>query len=73
MAAINPADAAHYDAVRQARGWSWETLAGYFSQQATDPASPGLAEWAREQAAAKPQRAAKGTERAVKQAPEKRG
>lgn len=44
--------AKHYDAVRQARGWSWETLAESFERQVGDPASPRLAKWAREQAEA---------------------
>lgn len=57
----------HYDKLRQARGWSWETLADYFEQQTTDHTSPNLAKWAREQAA-EPK-----AKRAAKSATEKRG
>lgn len=64
---------AHYDALRQARGWSWETLADYFEQQRSDPSSPRLAKWARSQAEAEPTKAKRGAERANTEAPEKRG
>ena len=57
----------HYDKVRQARGWSWDTLADYFDKTGNDPASPALAKWAREQAGADK------SQRAAKPAKEKRG
>lgn len=57
----------HFDAIRKQRGWSWETLADYFDQNGqTDPATPHLAAWAREQAKAAP------SKRAAKKATEKR-
>lgn len=55
----------HYDSIRQARGWSWDTLADYFDTQRTDPSSPRLAAWAREQAQATPAKAKRGAERGV--------
>lgn len=70
---VPAAEQAHYDALRQARGWSWETLAGYFDAQRSDPASPRLAKWARSQAEAEPVKAKRGAERADADAPEKRG
>jgi len=51
--------AAHYDAVRESRGWDWATLADYFAQQDTDPTSVNLAAWAREQAGAPKSKRAK--------------
>lgn len=66
---VPAAEQAHYDAIREARGWSWATLADYFEKQTTDPASPRLAEWARSQADAKPAKAKRGAENAT----EKRG
>lgn len=44
----------HYDEIRKARDWSWETLADYFALQTIDPASRALEAWAREQAEAEP-------------------
>lgn len=67
---VPEAEKVHYDALRQARDWSWETLADYFGQQVTDPASPRLAAWARSQAEDK---GAAGSARARKQGTEKRG
>lgn len=51
--------AAHYNGVREQRGWSWETLAAYFEQQDTDPTSRNLAEWAQAQAEAPKSKRAK--------------
>lgn len=74
MADIAAQEQAHYDAIRQARGWSWDTLADYFEQQTVDPASPSLAAWARSQADAEPSSKSKrGAGRADASAPEKRG
>lgn len=71
---VTEQDVTHYDAIREARGWDWSTLADYFDNEKADPASPYLAEWARAQdKAPKGKRAAnKGTERATAEAPEKR-
>jgi hypothetical protein len=57
---------AHYNKLREDRGWSWDTLAEDFERQWTDPGAPGLAAWARAQGkpSAKSSRAAdKGTEK----------
>lgn len=64
----------HFNALREARGWSWETLADELDKEIYDPATPALAKWARAQAnaEAKPARARRATERATESAPEKR-
>jgi hypothetical protein len=64
---VTPELKSHYDAIRQQRGWDWQTLADYFSQQDTDPASEFLEAWAREQVTADKQTRAKAP------AKEKRG
>lgn len=64
---VTPAEAKHYDELRQARGWSWETLADYFEKNSpADPTAPFFAEWARSQAKAP------ASKRAKKPAVEKR-
>lgn len=67
-------EAAHYDAIRQQRGWSWATLAAYFETcSPADPTAPFFAEWARgQEEAPRSRRAKKGTERATTEAPETR-
>jgi hypothetical protein len=62
--------AAHYNSLREARGWSWELLAEDFERSTMDPASLKLAEWARSQSGAK--RGRKGAERTSAEPPEKR-
>lgn len=63
---------AHWNGLREQRGWDWETLADCLERHSdTDPTTPGLVAWARSQAGAK-RTAKKGTERATKSAPEKR-
>jgi hypothetical protein len=58
---------AHFNKLREDRGWSWELLAEDFERQWTDPSAQNLAAWARAQGADKSARGA------AKKAPEKRG
>jgi hypothetical protein len=74
---VTEENAAHWHTLRAQRGWSWDTLVDYFERYCgTDPATPGLIAWAKEQGKAEDKPAARakkrGTERATAKAPESR-